>query len=178
MTGLGPFPVRQIVRREECQQMYDFPKPGPEHKQLEQLTGTWDSAVKVYFQPDAPPYESSGECVTKLDLGGYFLIRDFSYGGEGFRGRGLTGYDPFQKKYLGVWVDSDSPGVYRTEGSFDASGKIFTETSDGPDPQGKPLRMRMTTEIKDENHLLFKIYRRGEDGGESLLTEITHTRRK
>ena len=31
------------------------------------------------------------------------------------RSYGLTGYDPFQRKYLGVWADSGSPALYWTE---------------------------------------------------------------
>jgi hypothetical protein len=121
---------------------------------------------------------AGAEYAAKLDLGGYFLARDFDFGGQTFVGRGLTGYDPYQKKYVGVWVDSGSPAVYHTEGAFDAAGKVYTETSEGPDPHGKPLRMRMTTEGTDKDRLLFKMYRLDDSGGETLLTEILHTRRK
>jgi hypothetical protein len=158
--------------------MFDFPKPGPEHERLRLLTGVWDSQVRFYYQPAMPPEESQGEYTAKLDLGGYFLARDFDFGGQTFVGRGLTGYDPYKNKYVGVWVDSGSPAVYHTEGAFDESGTVYTETSEGPEPHGKPLKMRMTTEIKDENHLLFRMYRVGDDAKETLITEITHTRRK
>jgi Protein of unknown function (DUF1579) len=158
--------------------MFEFPKPGPEHERLRALTGVWDSQVKFYSQPGTPPEESNGEYAAELDLGGYFLARDFAFGGQAFVGRGLTGFDPYKRKYVGVWVDSGSPAVYHTEGAFDASGRVYTETSEGPDPHGKPLKMRMTTEVTDRDHLLFKMYRVGDDGTQTLITEIIHTRRK
>lgn len=127
--------------------MFEFTRPGPEHERLRVLTGVWDSLVKFYADPGIPPEESRGEYVAKLDLGGYFLARDIDFGGQTFVGRGLTGYDPYKKRYVGIWVDSGSPAMYHTEGTFDATGKIYTETSDGPDPQGRPLRLRMTTEV-------------------------------
>jgi hypothetical protein len=166
--------------------MYEFPQPGPEQERLKELTGVWDSLVKFYFQPGTPPMESQGRYVAKLDLGGYFLYREFDveldsaadFTGLAFQGRAFTAYDPYRNKYLGVWVDSGSPALYYTEGMFDESGKVYTETSDGPDPEGKPMKMRMTTEVQDQDHMLFKMYRLSEDGEAFLVTEIAHSRRK
>ena len=166
--------------------MYDFPQPGAEQERLEQMTGDWNSQVKFYFQPGTPPMERDGTYTAQLDLGGYFLHREFEveledaadFTGLAFHGRALTGFDPYQNKYIGVWADSGSPAIYRTEGAFDQSGKLYIETSEGPDPEGKPMKFRMTTEIKDQDHMLFKMYRPSEDGEEYLTTEIAHTRRK
>jgi hypothetical protein len=165
--------------------MYEFPKPGAEQNRLERLTGTWDSHVKFYFDAAAPAMEKSGQYTAKLDLGGYFLTREFKvtlddagdFTGLAFHGCGLTGYDPFKQQYLGVWVDSGSPALYRTEGTFNAAGDIFTEISEGPDPSGNPMRMRMVTEVKQANEIVFKLYRLGEDGLACLVTEMTHRRR-
>ena len=68
--------------------------------------------------------------------------------------------------------------AFDTEGVFDESGKVYTETSEGPDADGKPLKMRMTTEVQDRDHMLFKMYHIGEDGEANLVTEIVHTRSK
>jgi hypothetical protein len=40
------------------------------------------------------------------------------------------------------------------------------------------MKMRMTTEIKDKDNLLFKLYNPGEDGKEQLVMEISYTRKK
>jgi hypothetical protein len=127
------------------------------------MMGEWNSQVKFYFQPGTPPMESNGTYTAKLDLGGYFLHREFEveldsaadFKGLAFHGRALTGYDPYQKKYIGVWADSGSPAIYRTEGAFNKSGNLYTEISEGPDP-GKPMKFRMTTELWDQDHMLFR----------------------
>ena len=100
------------------------------------------------------------------------------FAGAPFQGRGLTGYDPHQKKYRGVWVDSMSPTIYTTEGSFDDAGKVYSETMEGLHPDGKPAKMRMTTEVKGKDQMVFKMYARGEDGKENQMMEIAYTRKK
>ncbi len=158
----------------------EYPKPGPEHEQLKQLTGVWDGVAKFYMEPGKPPVESKGEYTGKLDVGGFFLVTEYKgqlLGGP-FQGRGLTGYDPFKKKYVGIWVDSMSPAFYHSEGAFDKSGKIFTETMEGPDPQGKPMKMHLTTEIKSQDQMVFKISSPGKDGKMALVMEVTYTRKK
>ena len=155
----------------------DYPKPSAEHEALKQLAGVWDAHVKCSFPT---PQESKGEYTAKIDLGGFFLATEFKgeLAGKPFQGRGFTGYDPFKKKYVGVWVDSMSPGIYTSEGAFDTSGKILTETMEGPDPQGKPMKMRAITTIKDRDHVHFQMHMRGEDGKEALMMEIAYTRKK
>ena len=158
----------------------EYPKPGPEQEALKQWAGTWAATVKMYMQPDKPE-ESKGELISKMDVGGFFLVSEFTgnmFGAE-FKGRSITGYDPFKKKYTGVWVDSMSPALYSIEGSFDKAGKVFTETMEGPDPMGKTMKMRMVSEIKDKDQIHVKMY--GTEPGadkERLMMEISYTRKK
>jgi hypothetical protein len=158
----------------------DFPKPTAEHDLLKQMAGVWDAQIKCTFEPGKPPQESKGEFSAKLDLGGFFLVTEIKaeLAGMPFQGRGLTGYDPFKKKYVGVWVDSMSPALYTIEGSFDKSGKVFTEMMEGPDPKGKPMKMRAVTEVKGNERMQFSMFARGDDGKESLMMEIAYTRKK
>ena len=124
--------------------------------------------------------ESQGEYNAKLDLGGYFLVTEFKcqLGGQAFHGHGLNGYDPFKKKYVGVWVDSMGPCIYNVEGTFDEGGKVYHETVTGPDPQGKPMKMRTTTRIEDSDHLSSKMFIVADEGKEMLMLEIAYTRKK
>src|SRR5262245_59436987 len=124
----------------------DVPKPGPEHEKLKQLTGEFDAKVKLHV-PGAPAQESKADYKARLDVGGLFLVSEYNgklLGGN-YQGHGLVGYDPHKKKYVGVWVDSMNPSIYSVEGAFDKSGKVFTEAMEGPDPAGKPMKMRMVT---------------------------------
>ncbi len=158
----------------------DMPKPGPEHAKLKETAGAWNAVIKSTFEPGKPPHESKGEYMAKLDVGGFFLITEFkaSFGGVPFHGRGITGYDPYKKKYVGVWVDSMSPGIFRSEGVYDKTGKILTEMMEGPDPKGKIMKMRSVTEMKDADHMTFRMYAQGENGKEALMMEIAYTRKK
>jgi hypothetical protein len=99
--------------------------------------------------------------------------------GQTFVGRGLTGYDTFKKKYTGVWVDSMSTALYTTEGSFDESGKVFTEQMEGPDPStGKTIKLRTIMEIADKDRMTMKMHGPGPDGKEFLMMEVTYMRKK
>jgi hypothetical protein len=164
--------------------MYEFPPPGDEQQKLDMLAGDWSSEVRFYFDPAAEPMVKPGTYRATLDLGGYFLRREFrvdlddagDFKALAFHGFGLTGYDPFQRKYCGFWADSGSPAIYRTEATFDPSGDVYTETSHGPDPTGEPMRLRMVTTRHDPDHLQFNLFRTDDSGGETLVTEMRHTR--
>jgi hypothetical protein len=152
----------------------DAPQPGPEHKKLKELEGTWDAVMKMGDQ------ESKGTMVWKLDLGGLWLVSDFQgeFGGQKFSGKGLDGYDPIKKKYVGVWVDSMSASPMLSEGTFDKDGKVMTMTGEGPGPDGKPTKYKMTTEHKDKDNLLWTMFGAGPDGKEGPMFTITYKRRK
>jgi hypothetical protein len=165
--------------------MYEFPKPGAQQERLSLFAGEWDSHVRFYFDPSMPPMEKTGRYTARLDLGGYFLHREFEvqldeagdFSALAFHGRGLTGFDPFVGKYIGVWADSGSPALYQVEGAFDTTGKIFKEDSVGPGPSGEELRLSMTTEAAGPDRLLFKISRKLDSGEEVPITEMEHVRR-
>lgn len=40
------------------------------------------------------------------------------------------------------------------------------------------MKVRLTTEIRDADKMIFKMYRVGDDGEEQLVAEMTHIRRK
>jgi hypothetical protein len=182
----GRYQYRGMRSSAKEKQMYDFPKVGPGHDRFAIFTGEWDSKVRFYFDPSQPPMEKTGRYSAKLSFGGYFFERDFEvqlddagdFSQLAFQGRGLSGYDPFEGKYLGVWADSGSPALYRTEGAFDASGKVFTESSVGPGPDGKPMHLRLVTEIIDGEQQRFSIVKPTENGEHVLITEMVHTRRR
>jgi hypothetical protein len=156
------------------------PKPGSEHEKLKQLAGEFDTKAKMHI-PGLPVQESKGEYKAKMDVGGLFLVGEFKgqMFGQEFQGRGLTGYDTYKKKYTGIWVDSMSTAIYSIEGSFDGSGKEYTEKMEGPDPMsGKTMKMRMVTNFKDKDNFEMKMYGPGQDGNEMLMMEIAYTRKK
>jgi hypothetical protein len=154
-----------------------FAAPDEHHAALRRLTGAWSAQIRYFEAPDAPPVERTGEFLARLDLGGYFLFRQINFGMQGFQGHGVTGWDPFKKSYVGTWADSESPVIYGTEGAFDERGNVFTETSEGPDADGTMLRLLMITEIVDDTHATYRMFRT-DRGSHELQVEILLTRRR
>ncbi len=167
-----------LIQAQEASEEPAFPQPGPEQKLLAQMAGEWD--VKMNCQAPTGPMEGTGTYVAKMDLNGLFLVCDLhvTMGPTSFDGRGITGFDPHQKKYVGAWADSMSPSLHTIEGSWDKAGKVYTETIHGPDPTGKPTTFTMITEVKDADHLATKMLMPGEDGKPTVMMESTYTRKK
>ena len=159
-----------------------FPKPGPEHELLKQFEGNWTCKTKMYMEPGKEPAESTAEYTSKMEVGGLFLVGKITgkFFDQEFHARIISGYDTFKKKYTGTWVDNMSPALYSLEGSFDKSGKVYTEILEGPNPMdGKSMKMRMVTEMKDKDSFHTKMY--GTPPGvekETLVMEILYTRKK
>jgi Protein of unknown function (DUF1579) len=154
----------------------EAPKPGPEHERLKQLEGTWDVVMKV---GDAA--ETKGKVTYKMELGGLWLVSDFQgefSPGQKFTGKGLDGYDALKKQYVSVWVDSMSNSPIISQGDYDKQGKVLTMIGEGPGPDGKPLKYKMTTEHRDKDHLLFTMFGAGADGKEGPLFTIAYKRQK
>ncbi len=156
-------------------QQPDLPKPGTEHKVLEESVGTWDCTVKMAESPG----ESKCTSVSRMSLGGLWLVTDFEgdFGGIPFQGHGLDSYDKTTKKYVGVWVDSMSTGPIVMEGDYDARTRTLTMTGEGPGMTGKPVRYRNVTTLTDRDHHTFRMYQ-VEGDKESLMMTIEYTRRK
>jgi hypothetical protein len=150
------------------------PKPGPEHEHLKKLEGTWDATIKFMGG------ESKGTMTYKMDLGGFWLLSNFQadFGGQKFQGRGADGYDPIKKKFVGAWIDSMSPSLMVSEGTLDKSGKVLTMTGEGPGMDGKMTKMKMVSEMKDDDNVIFTMSSPGKDGKDQVMMTITYKRRR
>src|SRR5439155_14095109 len=64
--------------------------PGPEHKKLEPIVGSWTFVGKMYEDPGAPPTEFKGTAERKWILDGRFLLDETKadFGGMPFQGIG------------------------------------------------------------------------------------------
>lgn len=167
-----------LVRAQDEAQEQQFPPPGEEQKALAMMAGEWDVKMDCKMSP-AGPVPGTGTYTAKMDLNGYFLCCDLraSLGEMPFEGKAITGYDPWQKKYVGTWVDSMSPALYKIEGEWDKEHKTYTESISGPGPDGKPMSFTMTTTVKDKDHLVSKMVMPGPDGNEMEMMTMTYTRK-
>ncbi len=152
----------------------EMPKPGPEHEKLKEYEGKWDAVMEMGGQ------KSKATVNYKAICGGMWIESDFEGEllGTKFQGHGLDGYDQNKKKYVGVWVDSMSSAPLRFEGNYDPKTKLLVMTGESVGPDGKPQKFKSTTENKNKDQFLFKMYMVQPDGGEELSFTIDYSRRK
>jgi uncharacterized protein DUF1579 len=163
------------AKKQETSQAASMPmvKPGPEHDLLKKDVGTWDATVEMMATPEAPASTSKGVETSKM-LGGLWLVTDFKSQmmGQPFQGHGTTGYYTNKKKYVGTWVDTMSTGLMTGESTYDPATKTVTGYMEGTDPAtGKPTKMKMVTEYKDDNSRVFTMYMTGPDGKEAAAAK-------
>lgn len=149
--------------------------PGPEQKVLAEIAGTWDCTIKMEGMP-----ESKGTSVSKMDVGGMWLVTDFSgeMAGAKYFGKGLDGYDTLKKKYVGVWADSMGGPPMVMYGDYDKEKKTLTMTGEGPDMTGGMTTFKGVTTHPDKDHQTFTMSTVDKDGKETPMMTIEYVRKK
>src|SRR6478736_2744682 len=91
--------------------------PGPAHKALDGLVGTWKAEVKCWMQPDGSPDVTQGTAKVSWILKGRFLEEEFQgeMRGKPFTGRTLIGYDNVKQKFNSVWVSDMQTSMFISE---------------------------------------------------------------
>src|SRR5687767_13444124 len=79
--------------------------PGPPHKVLEPMAGSWKYTSRFWETADGKPEESNGTSTFKMILGGRYLQHDTKGKAMGmpFQGLGFTGYNNISGKYESLW---------------------------------------------------------------------------
>jgi len=158
-----------------------FATPGEGHKALAGMVGTWDAEVTSWMEPGQPPTKSKGTSENRMVLGGRWVESKFTSEmmGQPFEGLGYTGYDNYKKKYVGTWQDNMSTAVMLSEGTFDAAGKVMTQTSTMDDVMtGKKAAIKMTTTIVSPDHHVFEMWGPDPSGKIVKQMQIDYRRRK
>jgi hypothetical protein len=159
-----------------------FSQPGPEHKVLGALVGTWKCAVKFYPGPGKSPQESTGTMTMKWVLGERYVAQHYkgTFGDQPFEGLGLMGYDNRERKYTSTWADSMSTAVMNSRGNFDATKKALTFHDEVFDPYvGVKVKTRDVIRVVDPDTLTQEMYRRTPDAKEDFkVMDITYKREK
>lgn len=173
---------------EMMKQMMELSKTGENHKLLSGMAGNWNYTVKMWMDPSAPPSDSSGTAVIKPIMDGRFFVGDFTGkmkmpGEDGklkemqFKGMSLDGYDNVKKKFISVWCDSMGTGMMTSEGTYDASSKMFTYNGEYEAIPGMKTQVRMLMKVTDKDHHNFEFYE-NRGSGEAKTMEINYTRKK
>lgn len=156
--------------------------PGPQHRQLaEHFAGTWNTKQTMWMDPSAPPAESTGKDVSEAIFGGRQVRTTFtgSMMDQAFEGFGLTGYDNTRGKYVSLWTDSMSTGLFVSEGDYDPATKTYSFSGQMPDPMkpGTTITMRDSIRIVDADHHVMEMFET-RDGKEVRTMLIEYTRAK
>jgi hypothetical protein len=145
-------------------------KPEPQssqHQWLQRLIGEWTF--------DAGENHKGSEVVRPL--GDLWIVAE----GEGtMPGGGVAhtrmtlGYDPKRERFIGTWVGSMMTHMWVYEGTLDASEKVLTLETEGPDMQMKgTARYKDIIEIKSDDHrtLVSQVLRDTGEWHEFLLVD-------
>ena len=128
--------------------------------------------------------ESTGTAEYEWILGGRYVLEKVrgnpeTEGQTPFEGMGVHGYDNLKQKYVAMWIDNMMTGLFTSEGTCDASGKIITLLGEDTDPTtGKAMQIRSVLRIVDDNKWVSETYCQGPDGKEFMAVELTYTRKK
>jgi hypothetical protein len=176
--GMAAVAAAVLVGSAQGQEM-QLPKPGPEHEILKKDVGVWDATVESSMEPGGKPTVTKGVETNTMFDGGLWLVQDFKgeFFGAPFQGHGVTGYDPSKKKYVGTWVDSMTTGLSKIEGTYDPKTKTINSSMESPAPDGSMMKMRSTSEWKDDNSRVSTMYASAGQGKEIVVMKITYKRR-
>lgn len=158
-----------------------FATPGPAHKALQPLVGTWNAKITSWMAPGSAPVTSDGTSEIAWVLGGRYLQQkhEGSFLGQPFSGLGYTAYDNYKKQYLGTWMDNMGTSILSMAGTADASGKVLAMEGKMDDfVTGRVLAIRSTLRILDEDHNVYEMFAPGPDGKEYKMMEIDYSRKK
>jgi hypothetical protein len=174
-------PQMSAAQQAEMAAMMKAMTPGPSHKAMEGMAGTFDARVSMWMEPGAPPNVSTGTSETHWIMGNRYLEQNFTgnFMGMPFTGLGHTGYDNVKKQYWSTWMDNFSTGVMESTGSVSADGKSWNFASMMADPMtGKDTRSDTKITVTDADHYTMEMWGPGPDGKMYKSMEIAYSRKK
>jgi hypothetical protein len=153
--------------------------PGPVHKRLTDLAGTWD--VTVQYKMGEKFQEGTAKCEATSILDGRFLRQEYNtrFQGNPFTVVQILGYDNARKKSIEIKIDTMHTSAMYNEGTVSDDGKVFTQQGEPLDPRtGKPYKLRTVYTIVDDDHFTLEWYHIDDAGKAERVVSMAHTRRK
>jgi hypothetical protein len=175
-----PDAKKMAEMQKSMEAMQAYATPGPQHEKLKRMTGTWDAAVKFWFEPGSEAQEVAGKAEMKMILADHYLQQEFSgqMMGQPFTGIGLLGYDNARKKYQSFWIDSMSTGFYSGEGTADKDGNLTFQSSSTDPMTKKVVKGRDVWTFDGDGRFVFESYGPAPRTGKMFKTlEITYTKK-
>jgi hypothetical protein len=154
-------------------------KPGPFHKRLDKLAGSWDVALR--YTIGEKQQEGKATCEANWILDGRFVQQTYHsrFQGKPFEVIQILGYDNLRKRTIEIMMDTLSTGLLHNEGTISHDGNVITNQGESHDPaSGKPYKLRTVYTIVDNDHFTLEWFRSGDGGTEQRIVSMSHTRRK
>jgi hypothetical protein len=141
--------------------------PGPHHRILDQLAGTWEGEFKFRMTPDAPYEVSHGTVTREWILGGRFLkevVNGTSKMGP-YEALGFIGYNNFDGRYEMAWVENMSTAIYMEPGTYHPDTKVMHMAGDHRDPvTGRLVHSWGKMDLSDPDRHVYMAYSTDPDG--------------
>jgi hypothetical protein len=171
---------KQMTQQQMMDMMKKYGMPGKHHEFLKKYVGEWEIEVRTWEAPGTEPMQSTASAKNELIFDGRYLKSQFEglMMGMGFKGLQIIGYDLFQNKYVGFWIDSMGTAFYLTTGMLDASGNVLTETGNWADPMtGGNRKVKIVTTFMPDGKYRFEMFMYMPDGKEFKSMELLAKRK-
>ena len=153
--------------------------PGPVHKHLSELAGSWDVAIQ--YKLADKEQDGTASCDATMILGGRFLQQTYKskFQGEPFEVLQILGYDNEKHKTIEIMMDTMGTGLLHNEGTISEDGTVITNLGESRDPRTKKrFKLRTVYTIADRDHFQLEWYRTNEGVAEEKVVTLSHTRKK
>jgi uncharacterized protein DUF1579 len=157
-------------------------EPQKEHQWLQKLVGEWTFEGECIMGPDQPPVKHTGS-ETVRSIGGLWTLGEGT--GAGPEGGQMTsimtlGYDPQTRRFVGTFIASMMTHMWIYNGTLDATGKVLTLDTEGPDFSGGPNMVKYQDIIEFVNDDLRTLKSRllGADGKWNHFMTANYRRHK
>jgi hypothetical protein len=161
--------------------------PGPEHKALEPLVGTWRVHMSFYAtfgrSPDEPPIVAEGFICKRRWVADGRYIEDITEGATYWR-KGWLGYSNMDRRYEWVTIDAVNSNMMIYSGAavpgnntaISMSGTFTDQGVAGEQFVGKSIGMRTAIMIDGQDRHVFELYFGPPGKPEVLATRQVYTR--
>lgn len=139
-TDIGAFQMvlgdRKMDDAAAMAQWMELGKPGEPHRFLKKFEGKWNTTMRMFTAPGAPPMESKGQATIEPVLGGRFMAHHLAIAmmGVPYEGLGYIGFDNNRRVFINSWMDSMSTVISMSKGSINPAGDQITLFGDMDEP--------------------------------------------
>lgn len=171
---LATLPLPSPLRAQDHEQAMPNPKH-PEHDALKAFVGHWNCEVAMHM-PGMPEMKGTATETIELVCNGLWAksIVNGTVAGQPMQGLSLVGYDPKEKRYTALWVDSGSQEAEESALTYDAKTKKWTSKR----LSGPGMASRAELVFKDDNTIEQAAYMPDKDGKEVRVFHLIKRRGK